>query len=142
MALKIKIPWLTGNHPWAVLALRVGLLTVAAVTLVFFLIFGYFYIAYRHIVDDRLKEPIFANTAKIYAAPREVRPGQKFTVRPAYKSASAVSTSPVALLCCRICRLNSGKPWISASPFSRARPRGAWRRFCAMRGTARSSHCT
>jgi penicillin-binding protein 1B len=81
MALKIKIPWLTGNHPWAVLALRVGLLTVAAVTLVFFLIFGYFYIAYRHIVDDRLKEPIFANTAKIYAAPREVRPGQKFTVR-------------------------------------------------------------
>jgi penicillin-binding protein 1B len=81
MALKIKIPWLTGNHPWAVLALRMGLLTVAAVTLVFFLIFGYFYIAYRHIVDDRLKEPIFANTAKIYAAPREVRPGQKFTVR-------------------------------------------------------------
>jgi penicillin-binding protein 1B len=81
MALKIKIPWLTGNHPWAVLALRIGLLTVATVTLVFFSVFGYFYIAYRHIVDDRLKEPIFANTAKIYAAPREVRPGQKFTVR-------------------------------------------------------------
>jgi penicillin-binding protein 1B len=31
-------------------------------------------------VDARLKEPLFANTAKIYAAPREVRPGQKFTV--------------------------------------------------------------
>ncbi len=81
MALKIRFQMPPGNHPWAVLALRVGLLTVAAVTLVFFLIFGYFYIAYRHIVDDRLKEPIFANTAKIYAAPREVRPGQKFTVR-------------------------------------------------------------
>jgi len=79
--LKIKIPWLTGNHPWAVLALRVGLITIATCTLVFFSIFGYFYIKYRHIVDDRLKEPIFANTAKIYAAPREVRPGQKLTVR-------------------------------------------------------------
>ena len=81
MTLKIKIPWLTGNHPWAVLALRAGLLTIAACTLVFFSIFGYFYITYRHIVDDRLKEPIFASTAKIYAAPREVRPGQKLTVR-------------------------------------------------------------
>jgi penicillin-binding protein 1B len=81
MALKIRFQMPTGNHPWATLALRIGLLTIAAVTLVFFSIFGYFYIAYRHIVDDRLKQPIFANTAKIYAAPREVRPGQKFTVR-------------------------------------------------------------
>ena len=80
MSLKIKIPWLTGNHPWAVLALRVGLVTFAACVLVFFSIFGFFYIKYRHIVDDRLKEPIFANTAKIYAAPREVRPGQKFKI--------------------------------------------------------------
>ena len=32
-------------------------------------------------MDERLKQPIFANTAKIYAAPREVRPGQKLTVR-------------------------------------------------------------
>ena len=31
-------------------------------------------------MDERLKQPIFANTAKIYAAPREVRPGQKLTV--------------------------------------------------------------
>jgi penicillin-binding protein 1B len=81
MALKIRIPRLTGNHPWAKLALRMGLLTIAAVTLVFFAVFGFFYIRYRHVVDDRLKQPIFANTAKIYAAPREVRPGQKLTVR-------------------------------------------------------------
>ena len=31
------------------------------------------------IVDERLKQPLFANTAKIYAAPREVRPGQKLS---------------------------------------------------------------
>jgi penicillin-binding protein 1B len=81
MALKIRFQMPTGKHPWAMLALRVGLLTIAAGTLVFFLVFGYFYVKYRHVVDDRLKEPIFANTAKIYAAPREVRPGQKLTVR-------------------------------------------------------------
>ena len=43
-------------------------------------VFTFFYIKYQGIVDERLKQPIFANTAKIYAAPREVRPGQKLTV--------------------------------------------------------------
>ncbi|MGA3161218.1 MAG: PBP1A family penicillin-binding protein [Terracidiphilus sp.] len=61
--------------------LRLGLVVFAATALVFFSVFGYFYIAYKHVVDDRLKQPIFANTAKIYAAPREVRPGQKLPVR-------------------------------------------------------------
>ncbi len=51
---------------------------VAAVTGVS--VFAYFYIKYQGIVDERLKQPIFANTAQIYAAPREVRPGQKLTV--------------------------------------------------------------
>ncbi|MGA2570965.1 MAG: PBP1A family penicillin-binding protein [Terracidiphilus sp.] len=44
-------------------------------------VFAYLYIEYAHIVNERLKSPIFANTAKIYAAPREVRPGQKLTIR-------------------------------------------------------------
>jgi penicillin-binding protein 1B len=81
MALKIRIPRLTGKHPWASLSLRVGLLTIAAVTLTLFVVFSYFYFKYQHVVDDRLKQPIFANTAKIFAAPREVRPGQKLSVR-------------------------------------------------------------
>ncbi|MGO9316593.1 MAG: transglycosylase domain-containing protein [Terracidiphilus sp.] len=81
MALQIRIPRLTGNHPWATLLLRIGLAVVAACALVFFAVFGFFYVKYRHVVDDRLKQPIFANTAKIYAAPREVRPGQKLTVQ-------------------------------------------------------------
>ena len=42
---------------------------------------GYLYFKYGTIVDERLKQPIFANTAKIYAAPREVRPGQKLSVK-------------------------------------------------------------
>jgi penicillin-binding protein 1B len=81
MALKIKLARPTGRHPWALLVLRVALLTVAAVALVVLVAYGYFFFTYRGIVDERLKQPIFAATAKIYAAPREVRPGQKLTVR-------------------------------------------------------------
>jgi penicillin-binding protein 1B len=42
-------------------------------------IFGYYYFQYRHIVDERLQKPLFEQTAKIYAAPKEVRIGQKLT---------------------------------------------------------------
>jgi penicillin-binding protein 1B len=103
MALKIRIPKLTGIHPWASLLLRIGLVAFAAVTLVFFAVFSYFYIKYKYVVDDRLKQPIFANTAKIYAAPREVRPGQKLSVRlianelreAGYSADGASQTSPL-----------------------------------------------
>src|ERR1035441_7880106 len=81
MALKIRLARPTGPHPWATLALRVALLAVAAVALVVFLLGGYYYFKYQRIVDDRLKQPLFANTAKIFAAPREVRPGQKLSIR-------------------------------------------------------------
>ena len=46
-----------------------------------FAVFGFYYVKYQGIVDERLKQPLFANTAKIYAAPREVRPGQKLSVQ-------------------------------------------------------------
>jgi penicillin-binding protein 1B len=59
------------------MALMIFAIGVIAVSIVF----GIFYVVYRHVVDERLKQPIFANTAKIYAAPREVRTGQKLTVR-------------------------------------------------------------
>lgn len=45
------------------------------------MIFGYFYNYYQKVVDDRLNNgPLFSATAQIYAAPREVRPGQELTV--------------------------------------------------------------
>jgi len=40
-------------------------------------IFGYYYVTYEHIVDARLQKPLFERTAKVYAAPTEVRVGQK-----------------------------------------------------------------
>jgi penicillin-binding protein 1B len=61
------------------------LLGAAAVVLVFiavgFLVFAYYYHAYEHVVEQRLRQPLFANTAKIYAAPREVRPQQKYSIQ-------------------------------------------------------------
>jgi penicillin-binding protein 1B len=57
----------------------IGGIVVAACFLVFAAIFGFYYVRYQSIVDQRLSKPLFADTAKIYAAPAELRPGQKYT---------------------------------------------------------------
>jgi penicillin-binding protein 1B len=80
MALKIKLAKPKGKHPLSSLVLRAALVAIAAFALVFLVVGGYYYFKYQGIVDARLKEPLFANTAKIFAAPREVRPGQKFSI--------------------------------------------------------------
>src|SRR5580692_8480928 len=81
MALKIRFAKPQGWMAWvALLSIAAALMTVTVV-LACFSVFGWYYFKYERIVDDRFKQPIFANTAKIYAAPREVRPGQKLTVR-------------------------------------------------------------
>lgn len=81
MAIRIRIPRSTSKAPWMPLALRIGGIAVAAVAVIVFSVVGFYYVKYRHIVDERLSGPIFANTAKIYAAPREVRPGQKLSIQ-------------------------------------------------------------
>ncbi len=81
MALKIRISRVDGEHSFSSLLLRVALSAIAAVALVGLIVFGWYYFKYQGVVDARLKQPIFANTAKIFAAPREVRPGQKLSVR-------------------------------------------------------------
>ncbi|HEX4030806.1 MAG TPA: PBP1A family penicillin-binding protein [Terracidiphilus sp.] len=81
MALKIKFAKPAGKHPIVTIAVLVVLGVGTVVALTGFSIFGYYYIKYHSIVDARLKQPLFEDTAKIYATPREVRPGQKLTVR-------------------------------------------------------------
>jgi penicillin-binding protein 1B len=78
MAIKIKIPRGKGfrgslKNPF----LRAGVAAFLIVCLVLFGVFSYYYVKYQKIVDKRMSGPIFANTAKIYAQPREVRIGQK-----------------------------------------------------------------
>lgn len=60
--------------------LAVGM-PVALCCALFVCVFGFYYVKYRGIVDARLKKPLFDNTAKIYAAPAELRLGQKYTAR-------------------------------------------------------------
>ena len=60
--------------------LRAGLLIVLIVVVIAGVLFGYEYLKYEHVVEDRLAAgPIFANVSQIYAAPREVRVGQRLT---------------------------------------------------------------
>ena len=81
MAIKIKFAMPKGKHPKLKLALGIVLAFIALVAIVGFSIFGFYYIKYQSVVDERLKQPLFADTAKIFATPREVRPGQKLSVR-------------------------------------------------------------
>ena len=81
MVVKVKVRKPTAKFFRSPTFLRLVLGAFGVCALIFFSVFGYFYFKYQGIVDARLKTPLFANTAKIYAAPREVRPGQKLTVQ-------------------------------------------------------------
>src|SRR5580704_9458747 len=59
---------------------RVVLIGLLGIFLVGSIVFGYFYYHYQRVVDDRIAAgPIFASVSQIYAAPREVRAGQKLS---------------------------------------------------------------
>jgi penicillin-binding protein 1B len=80
MALKIRFKVPQWRHP----ALMWSLLSVAGVFVALALagstVFGYYYFKYQSMVQERFQHPVFVDTAKIYAAPREVRPGQKLPI--------------------------------------------------------------
>ena len=81
MAVKIKVVRASLlKHP----VRNIALIAVGGTLLLGFLvcwsIFSYYYIKYEHIVEGRLQNP-FEQTAKIYAAPKEVRVGQKLSSR-------------------------------------------------------------
>jgi penicillin-binding protein 1B len=79
MAIKIKIPRAKGfrgslRSPFV----RAGLAAFLILSIVLFGVFSYYYVKYQKIVEARMGGPsIFANTAKIYAQPRDIRIGQK-----------------------------------------------------------------
>ena len=61
------------------------------------IIFTIAYYHYQHVVDDRLASgPLFANVSQIYAAPREVRTGQKLSAASSQRAISArPATTPI-----------------------------------------------
>jgi penicillin-binding protein 1B len=84
MALKVKVQkpnWKLSlpRLSWSSWLIRGVIGAVLIVGIVGFVVFTFYYNKYARIVDERLKQPLFANTAQIYAAPREVRPGQKIS---------------------------------------------------------------
>jgi penicillin-binding protein 1B len=83
LPLKLKYGKKRTGSAWSVLdsSLARGLLiAVLGCLAIGAAIFGFAYFHYQHVVDDKLAAgPLFASESQIYAAPREVRPGQKLT---------------------------------------------------------------
>jgi penicillin-binding protein 1B len=81
LAIKLKIPRGAGvrnrlAHP----VVKAAVAAFLIVCLVLFGIFAHYYIKYQKIVDKRLNAPLFANSAKIYAAPPFVKVGESLKV--------------------------------------------------------------
>lgn len=81
MAVKIRFARPASGRTLQSRILMIALAGCTAVLAVGLCIFWILYIKYTGVVNERLKQPIFENTAKIFAAPREVRPGQKLSVK-------------------------------------------------------------
>ncbi len=83
MAIKLKIPKKTsgnraqGRDP-VLSALLVVFLVLATVVVG---AFSYFYVKYDRVIAKRFSSPVFSNSARIYAIPKTVRPGQALDTR-------------------------------------------------------------
>src|ERR1700728_424315 len=78
MAVKVKIPDVAVRITAKKALIGAGIFCGVALVLGV-MVFTFYWTKYGKIVDDRLKHPLFTETAKIYAAPPEIRPGQKLT---------------------------------------------------------------
>src|SRR6266446_4787744 len=61
--------------------LRAALLAFLSLSVLVIGFFSYWYVKYDRIIEQRFCDPVFTNSAKIYAGPRMVRVGSAFTVR-------------------------------------------------------------
>src|SRR6202167_1948446 len=89
MAIKLKIPATrssgrAGRGKNRLLArdplVRIALLTFVALSMLVVGFFAYWYVKYDRIIEQRFRGPVFASSAKIFAAPQIVRVGAKMTV--------------------------------------------------------------
>src|SRR5712691_10226823 len=61
--------------------LRAALLAFLSLSVLVIGFFSYWYVKYDRIIEQRFRDPVFTNSAKIYAGSRMVRVGSAFTVR-------------------------------------------------------------
>lgn len=78
MAIKLRLPNAGAGNGQATL-LRTLAAVAIALALGAFAFFAFYYIKYSRIIDERMSGQIFANSAKIYARPTVLRPGDKVT---------------------------------------------------------------
>ena len=82
MAIKIRIPKRSAEAGHKVRGLprdpvlRAALVAFLILAISFTIFFSYFYIKYDRIIEKRFRSPVFANSAKIYALPRD-GPGRR-----------------------------------------------------------------
>lgn len=80
MAVKLKLPPARATQrPLWETVLTIAAIAVTFVLLILGITFSYYSSRYKQVVDERLRGPVFTQTPRIYAAPREVRTGQKLT---------------------------------------------------------------
>src|ERR1700678_1466949 len=87
MAIKLKIPKARRGGKGAkggLLArdpiVRIAVLGFLSVALLVVGVFAFWYVKYDRIIEQRFRGPVFASSAKIFAAPQMVRIGEKVTI--------------------------------------------------------------
>ncbi len=77
MAIKLKIPSSSSGSRHQLL--RAAVAAFLLIALCFFGIFAYYYVQYDQIITKKMSGQIFSTSAKIYARPVTVHPGDKFS---------------------------------------------------------------
>jgi penicillin-binding protein 1B len=81
LAVKLKLPpnlSIAEKPLWETVLILVSIVCIFTL-LILGITFSYYSNRYKQVVDERLSRPLFNQTPRIYAAPREVRVGQKLT---------------------------------------------------------------
>ena len=77
VAIKLKIPGSSGGSRNELLRACVAIFIFAGLFL--FACFAYFYVKYDHIISEKMSGQIFSTSAKIFARPVTVHPGDRFS---------------------------------------------------------------
>ena len=77
VAIKVKIP--TSSRGQRFQPLRAAIAVFIVIALICFGLFAFYYVRYDRIISDKMSGQIFSNSAKIYARPVTVHPGDRFS---------------------------------------------------------------
>jgi penicillin-binding protein 1B len=82
VAIKLKIPKpnTKGKGSEGILprdpVIRASLIAFTTLAIAVIAVFSYFYVKYDRVIEKRFSSPVFSNSARIYAIPKTIRPGE------------------------------------------------------------------